>query len=85
MLLLDQLDCNGCAPRVIAVVPSIQNPDPLPPQLLDGKILFHTAARDASVPNGIGLVAPAPHFNFDDPDVLEPVGAVVSKIGRAHV
>ena len=63
---------------MIAVVPSIVNPDPLPPQLLDGKFLFHTAARDASVPNGIGLGAAAPRFNFDDPDVLEPVGAVVS-------
>lgn len=73
-----RLDCNGCAPRVLAVIPSIQNPDPLPPQLLDGKILFHTAARDASVPNGIGLANAAPRFNFDDPDVLEPVGAVVS-------
>jgi DNA-binding beta-propeller fold protein YncE len=73
-----RLDCNGCAPRVIAMVPSIADPDPLPPQLLDGKILFHTAARDASVPNGIGLGAAAPRFNFDDPDVLEPVGAVVS-------
>ena len=73
-----RLDCNGCAPRVAAVVPSITAPDPLPPQLLDGKILFHTAARDASVPNGIGLAAAAPRFNFDDPDVLEPVGAVVS-------
>jgi DNA-binding beta-propeller fold protein YncE len=73
-----RLDCPSCAPRVIAVVPSIQNPDPLPPQLLDGKILFHTAARDASVPNGIGLANAAPRFNFDDPNVLEPVGAVVS-------
>jgi DNA-binding beta-propeller fold protein YncE len=73
-----RIDCNGCAPRVIAIVPSISNPDPLPPQLLDGKILFHTAARDASVPNGIGLGAAAPRFNFDDPAVLEPVGAVVS-------
>jgi DNA-binding beta-propeller fold protein YncE len=73
-----RLDCNGCAPRVVAVVPSISSPDPLPPQLLDGKILFHTAARDASVPNGIGLGNAAPRFNFDDPDVLEPVGAVVS-------
>ena len=73
-----RLDCNGCAPRVVAVVPSISAPDPLPPQLLDGKILFHTAARDASVPNGIGLAAAAPRFNFDDPEVLEPVGAVVS-------
>lgn len=73
-----RLDCNGCAPRVVAVVPSIASPDPLPPQLLDGKILFHTAARDASVPNGIGLGNAAPRFNLDDPDVLEPVGAVVS-------
>lgn len=73
-----RLDCNGCAPRVVAMVPSIADPDPLPPQLLDGKILFHTAARDASVPNGIGLAAAAPRFNLDDPDVLEPVGAVVS-------
>jgi YVTN family beta-propeller protein len=73
-----RLDCGSCAPRVIAVVPSIDTPDPLPPQLLDGKILFHTAARDASVPNGIGLGSPAPRFNFDDPDELEPVGAVVS-------
>src|SRR5262245_451102 len=73
-----RIDCTGCAPRVIAVVRSIVNPDPLPPQLLDGKFLFHSAARDASVPNGIGLGAAAPRFNFDDPDVLEPVGAVVS-------
>jgi len=73
-----RLDCNNCAPRVIAVVPSIAGPDPLPAPLLDGKILFHTAARDASVPNGIGLANAAPRFNFDDPDVLEPVGAVVS-------
>ncbi len=73
-----RIDCNGCAPRVHAVVPSINTPDPLPPQLLDGKILFHTAARDASVPNGIGLGAAAPRFNFDDPAELEPVGAVVS-------
>ncbi len=75
---MSRLDCNGCAPRVIAVIPSINTPDPLPPQLLDGKILFHTAARDSSVPNGIGLDAAAPLFNRDDPDVLEPVGAVVS-------
>jgi DNA-binding beta-propeller fold protein YncE len=73
-----RLDCAGCAPRVVATVPSIAGADPLPPQLLDGKILFHTAARDASVPNGIGLGAAAPRFNLDDPNVLEPVGAVVS-------
>jgi len=37
--------------------------DPLPPALLDGKILFTTAARDASVPNETGLDHPAPLFN----------------------
>ncbi|MGH7894002.1 MAG: YncE family protein, partial [Candidatus Binatia bacterium] len=37
--------------------------DPLPPALLDGKILFNTAARDASVPNGVGLGQGAPLFN----------------------
>jgi DNA-binding beta-propeller fold protein YncE len=76
-----RLDCPGggaCVPRVIAVVPSIASPDPLPAPLLDGKIIFHTAARDASVPNGIGLANAAPRFNLDDPTVLEPVGAVVS-------
>jgi DNA-binding beta-propeller fold protein YncE len=37
--------------------------DPLHPSLLDGKILFNTAARDASVKNGVGLGAAAPLFN----------------------
>jgi hypothetical protein len=38
--------------------------DPTPPALLDGKILFITAARDASVPNDVGLsTAAAPIFN----------------------
>jgi hypothetical protein len=37
--------------------------DPLPPALLDGKILFNTAARDSSVPNKIGLGSAAPIFN----------------------
>jgi len=73
-----RLDCGGCVPRLLAVAPSISAADPLPAPLLDGKILFHTAARDASVPNGIGLDNAAPRFNRDDPDVLEPVGAVTS-------
>jgi len=72
-------DCLGrCAPRMNAVIPSIVGPDPIPAPLLDGKFLFHTAARDASVPNGIGLGSAAPLFNFDDPAVLEPVGFVTS-------
>jgi hypothetical protein len=37
--------------------------DPTPPAILDGKILFITAARDASVPNGVGLGQAAPLFN----------------------
>jgi DNA-binding beta-propeller fold protein YncE len=37
--------------------------DPMAPSVLDGKILFTTAARDASVPNGIGLGSAAPLFN----------------------
>jgi len=73
-----RVDCNGCVPRVIAIVPTISSPDPLPPPLLDGKILFHTAARDASEPNGIGLGFAAPRFNKDDPNELEPVGYVTS-------
>jgi hypothetical protein len=41
--------------------------DPVPPAVLDGKILFITAARDASVPNDIGLGQAAPLFN--EPEV----------------
>jgi len=37
--------------------------DPTPPSILDGKILFTTAARDASVPNDVGLGQAAPRFN----------------------
>ena len=38
-------------------------PTRCPPRILDGKILFNTAARDASVPNDVGLGAAAPLFN----------------------
>jgi DNA-binding beta-propeller fold protein YncE len=37
--------------------------DPLPAGLLDGKILFNTAARDGSLSNNVGLGAAAPLFN----------------------
>jgi hypothetical protein len=37
--------------------------DAVSPEILDGKILFNTAARDASVPNGVGLDLAAPLFN----------------------
>lgn len=38
--------------------------DRLPPALLDGKILFDTAARDASVSNSIGLGNAAPPYDL---------------------
>src|SRR5581483_3040298 len=37
--------------------------DKLPAPLLDGKILFATAARDSSLPNNVGLDNSAPLFN----------------------
>jgi DNA-binding beta-propeller fold protein YncE len=42
--------------------------DPLHPSLLDGKILFATAARDSSVPNTVGLDLAAPLF--DNPKLV---------------
>src|SRR6266516_2977945 len=51
--------------------------DPVPAAVLDGKILFNTAARDASVTNGVGLGAAAPRF--DDAAVTGKLpGSVVS-------
>ena len=55
-----RLDCPGlgeCVPLVRAVVPSTAI-DPLPPEILDGKILFTTSARDAA-----GAEGPIPPFN----------------------
>jgi hypothetical protein len=53
--------------------------DPLPAALLDGKILFNTAARDASLSNGVGLGAAAPLFNNPDrPEIAKMPGSVVS-------
>ena len=51
--------------------------DPLPPALLDGKILFSTAGRDSSVKNGVGLSNAAPLFNNADLTTKVP-GSVVS-------
>src|SRR5207245_1395740 len=51
--------------------------DPLPPALLDGKILFDTAARDTSVKNGVGLSQAAPLFN-DATKTGNVPGSVVS-------
>lgn len=72
-------DCPSrkCQVVVEAVIPTTTQ-DPLPPEILDGKILFETAARDASVANDFGLAEPVPPENFDSPDVLEPPGEVVS-------
>jgi YVTN family beta-propeller protein len=72
-------DCPSGKCRVVvdAIIPSTAR-DPLPPEILDGKILFNTAARDASIANDFGLDRPVPPENLDAPDVLEPPGAVVS-------
>lgn len=72
-------DCvsGKCRVQVEAVIPSTTR-DPLSPEVLDGKILFNTAARDASVANDFGLDEPLPPENLDSPDVLEPPGEVVS-------
>ena len=66
-----------CQPRLLGVVRSTDQ-DPLAPEILDGKILFNTAARDASIPNKIGMELPVPPRNYDDPAVDEPPGTVVS-------
>jgi DNA-binding beta-propeller fold protein YncE len=54
---------DECVPLLIADPVTTTSADPLAPEILDGKILFNTAARDASVPNGVGLGNPAPLFN----------------------
>jgi DNA-binding beta-propeller fold protein YncE len=57
--------------------------DPLPPALLDGKILFGTAARDASVRNGIGLDQGAPLFETPAPAGENLPGTLVSTAREA--
>jgi DNA-binding beta-propeller fold protein YncE/cytochrome c peroxidase len=64
-----RLDCPGgeCMPLVAHVVPSTAT-DPVLPEILDGKILFSTAARDAAGVNG-----PIPPWNelFTDGSTLQ--------------
>jgi DNA-binding beta-propeller fold protein YncE len=79
-------DCLGrseCVPLVLGPpVRSITGglaADPVPPAILDGKILFNTAARDGSRQNGIGLHVAAPPFDdADSPLNLRVPGSVVS-------
>jgi DNA-binding beta-propeller fold protein YncE len=66
-----------CVPRLVGVVRSTDR-DPLPPEILDGKILFNTASRDPSIPNKIGLNVPIPPLNYDDPNADEAPGTIVS-------
>ncbi|TMB21308.1 MAG: hypothetical protein E6J71_08400 [Deltaproteobacteria bacterium] len=54
---------RSCVPLVVGDPVATTGSDPVPPEILDGKILFNTAARDASLPNGLGLSAPAPLFD----------------------
>jgi DNA-binding beta-propeller fold protein YncE len=70
-----RLDCapnDECMPLVRAVVPSTGS-DPLPPQILDGKIAFTTAARDAAGANG-----PVPPWNHLTTDGTVNQGEVIS-------
>jgi hypothetical protein len=72
---------SDCVPLILgAPVSSLADPDPVPAAILDGKILFNTAARDASVPNGIGLGAAAPLFN--DPSLTARLPASVVSVSR---
>src|SRR6185436_8741650 len=57
---------NDCIPLVGSTVPvrtTALVSEEVPAEILDGKILFNTAARDASVSNGVGLGQAAPLFN----------------------
>ena len=54
---------DDCVPLVAGEPVQTVATDPVPPEILDGKILFNTAARDGSVPNGVGLDRAAPLFN----------------------
>src|SRR5262249_14229557 len=71
-------DCAGgdeCMPLVDAVVSSIApGSDLLPPEILDGKILFSTSARDAA-----GANRPIPPFDaLDESGHTTPQGEVTS-------
>jgi DNA-binding beta-propeller fold protein YncE len=76
---------NDCVPLILATPTSsitgdlTTDPavDPLPAAILDGKNLFNTAARDASVPNNVGLGTAAPRFN-DATLTAKVPGSVVS-------
>ncbi len=70
-----RLDCSGlgdCMPLVRAVVGTTAT-DPLPPSILDGKILFTTSARDAA-----GAGSPVPPFNHLARDGSTRQGQVTS-------
>ena len=70
-----RLDCgpdDECMPLVRAVVPSTAA-DPLPPEILDGKIAFTTTARDAAGANG-----PVPPWNALGTDGTVNQGEVTS-------
>ena len=62
---------NSCVPLLVGDPVQTTNlvSYEVPAEVLDGKILFNTAARDASVPNGVGLGLPAPLFNSEQQHV----------------
>jgi hypothetical protein len=78
---------NDCVPVIlgppVATLTGGLASDALPPAVLDGKILFNTAARDPSVSNGIGRSHPAPLFN--DPAARVPGSVVSTSHDASHV
>src|SRR5262249_32942339 len=72
---LSRSECPGgaeCMPLVRAVIPSTAA-DPLPPEILDGQILFSTSARDAG-----GANRPVPLWNVLPHDGSVHQGEVTS-------
>jgi len=75
---------NECIPLVATATPTRTTAlvsTEIPAEILDGKILFNTAARDNSVPNGVGLSFASPLFN----DVRRGCGYDVSRECRSDL
>ncbi|HWP65006.1 MAG TPA: hypothetical protein VNO26_03720 [Candidatus Limnocylindria bacterium] len=75
---------NVCIPLIASTTPAATTDlvsDEVPAEILDGKILFNTAARDASVPNAVGLGQAAPLFN----DVRRGCGYDINRACRSDL
>ncbi|HJQ82850.1 MAG TPA: hypothetical protein VKA21_02150, partial [Candidatus Binatia bacterium] len=73
---------NVCIPLVGSTAPTRATAlvsEEVPAEILDGKILFNTAARHASRQDGVGLAVAVPPFNdAEAPQNLRVPGSVVS-------